>query len=77
MPILAIAVSDDEMAPHEAMLALLEHYPKAQIDRRVVDTLHMGYGSVGHMGFFRSKMRDPLWFPVLNWILKHRGRDQG
>lgn len=72
LPLLSVAISDDEQAPQAAILALLERYPKAQIDRRVVDVLHMGYGSVGHMGFFRSKTRDALWFPVLNWILRQR-----
>ena len=43
-------------------------------DVRVVDVQHTGYGTIGHMGFFRSKVRDALWFPVLNWLLKHRGR---
>ncbi len=75
LPILSIAVSDDELAPQATILALLEHYPKAQVERRIVDVPHMGYGSVGHMGFFRTKVRDSLWFPVLKWMMRHRGRE--
>lgn len=74
LPILSIGISDDEMAPQTTILPLLERYPKAQIERRIVDVQHMGYGSVGHMGFFRSKTRDALWFPVLAWMMRHRGR---
>lgn len=74
LPILSIAISDDDMAPQPAVLALLERYPHAHIERRVVDVQHTGYGTIGHMGFFRSKVRDALWFPVLNWLLRHRGR---
>lgn len=74
LPILSIGISDDDMAPQSTILPLLERYPRAQVERRIVDVLHMGYGSVGHMGFFRSKTRDALWFPVLNWMLRHRGR---
>lgn len=74
IPMMSISISDDEQAPAEAILALLEHFPAATIERRIVDVLHMGFGSVGHMGFFRTKTRDALWFPVLNWMMRHRGR---
>jgi predicted alpha/beta hydrolase len=75
IPMMSIAISDDEQAPADAVLALLAHFPAATIERRVVDVLHMGFGSVGHMGFFRSKTRDALWFPLLNWMMRHRGRE--
>lgn len=74
IPMMSIAISDDEQAPQDAILALLNHFPAATIERRVVDVLHMGFGSIGHMGFFRTKTRDALWFPVLNWMMRHRGR---
>jgi predicted alpha/beta hydrolase len=75
IPILSISISDDEQAPQGAILALLAHFPAAHIERRVVDVLHMGFGDIGHLGFFRSKTRDSLWFPVLSWVMRHRGRD--
>ena len=73
-PVLSILISDDEMAPAEAILPLLAHFTSAHVERRIVDTLHVGFGSIGHMGFFRSKTRDALWFPVLSWMLRQRGR---
>lgn len=76
MPMMVLAVSDDDQAPAAAVTALAERFPQAQIERRLVDALHMGFGSVGHMGFFRSKHRDALWFPVLNWIVRHRPAHQ-
>lgn len=74
-PVLSISISDDERAPPEAILPLLAKFTSAHVERRSVDTLHMGFGSIGHMGFFRSKTRDALWFPVLSWMLRHRGRE--
>lgn len=74
IPMMSISISDDEQAPAPAVSALLKRFPAAQIDRRVVDVLHMGYGSVGHMGFFRNKTRDALWFPVIKWMMANRGR---
>lgn len=71
-PMLVISISDDDQAPAPAVAALAERFAQAQIERRSVDALHMGFGTVGHMGFFRSKHRDALWFPVLNWIVRHR-----
>jgi predicted alpha/beta hydrolase len=74
-PVLSISISDDEQAPPEAILPLLNHFTGAHVERRIVDNLHVGFGSIGHMGFFRTKTRDALWFPVLNWMLRHRGRE--
>ena len=74
-PVLSIAISDDERAPPEAITPLLERFTSAHVERRLVDSRHVGFGSIGHLGFFRSKMRDALWFPVLSWMLRNRGRE--
>lgn len=74
IPMMSISISDDEQSPASTISALLKRFPAATIERRIVDVLHMGYGSVGHLGFFRNKTRDALWFPVLNWMMRHRGR---
>jgi predicted alpha/beta hydrolase len=72
MPMLTISVSDDELAPQPAVMALAERFTAANVERRIVDVMHMGYGRLGHMGFFRSKTRDALWFPLVHWILRQR-----
>ena len=74
-PVLSIAISDDERAPLDAILPLLARFTSAHVERRVVDAKHVGFGSIGHMGFFRTRMRDALWFPVLSWMLRHRARE--
>ncbi len=72
LPLLVVSVSDDEQAPPLAVDALLKRFPVAEVERRLIDVQRLGFGSVGHMGFFRSKTRDALWFPLLAWIARHR-----
>jgi predicted alpha/beta hydrolase len=72
LPMLVIGMSDDEQAPEPAVAALAQRFPQAEIERRLVDARQMGFGSVGHLGYFRAKHRDALWFPLLSWILRHR-----
>lgn len=72
IPLLTIAISDDEQAPAAAVAALAERFTAAQIESRTVDVPRLGVGSIGHLGYFRSKCRDALWFPLLDWIVQHR-----
>ena len=72
LPMLVIGISDDEQAPAAAIDALVQRFPAAEVERRVIDVQRMGFGKVGHMGFFRSKTRDALWFPLLTWITRTR-----
>ena len=74
LPLLVISVSDDEQAPAMAADALIKFFPQAEVERRVVDVQRLGFGSLGHMGFFRSKTRDALWFPLMAWMGRHRDR---
>jgi predicted alpha/beta hydrolase len=76
IPMLAVTISDDESAPAEVAEPLLERFPNARIERRRAETYRLGIGSIGHLGFFRSKCRDAMWYPVLEWILRHRGRGE-
>jgi predicted alpha/beta hydrolase len=68
LPVLALSFDDDNYAPPRALEALLVHYPAARIDRRHVSAREAG-GKLGHFGFFRPAMRDPLWTPTLDWLL--------
>lgn len=74
IPMLVLGFSDDLQAPPSAIDALAERFDSATIDRRQVSVRRLGLniGSVGHTGFFRSKMRDALWFMVVDWMQRHR-----
>lgn len=76
IPMLSVTISDDEQAPTEVAEPLLERFHSARIERRRAETYRLGIGSIGHVGFFRSKCRDAMWYPVLEWILRHRGRSE-
>lgn len=76
IPMLSVTISDDEQVPPEVAEPLLDRYFNAKVERRRADAYRLGIGSIGHAGFFRSKCRDAMWYPVLEWILRHRGRGE-
>lgn len=74
LPVLVLGFSDDHQATAPAIDALVQRFESAQVDRRHIDVerLGLGIGSLGHLGFFRSKSRDALWFMVLEWMTHQR-----
>lgn len=65
-PLLSFGFDDDGMVPEASFDKLLHAYSNAEITRRFVDT--RSTGSVGHMGFFKTKHKDSLWQETLNWL---------
>ena len=74
LPLLVLGFSDDPLAPVAAIDALVKRFEAAQVERRQikVERLSLGFESLGHLGFFRSKSRDALWFMVLEWMTHPR-----
>ena len=68
VPMLAITVSDDSMAPRQLTDALLNAYAGATIERRVVHPADAGATRLGHFGFFRSQTGLRLWPEVAEWL---------
>lgn len=62
-------VSDDWIAPERAARALLELYPSARREFRVVPTAELGLREVGHFGYFRERLRDRLWPAAVDWLI--------
>ena len=62
-PLLALSFEGDNYAPPRAVEALLREYAPARIERR-----HIEDRSIGHFGFFRRGLGEPLWDGVLDWI---------
>lgn len=60
-PLLALSVSDDELMTRRGIEQLVGLYANAP--RRIVDIRPADYGlrRIGHFGFFRPEMREPLW----------------
>ena len=67
-PILAYSFDDDTYAPEAAIEHLLSQYPKAKIERRRIRASELGAGKIGHLGFFKEKMRQTLWKQTTEWL---------
>lgn len=67
-PILAYSFDDDAYSPKAAVEHLLSQYPKAGIERRRIRAAELGAGKIGHLGFFKEKMRQTLWKQTTEWL---------
>lgn len=65
-PVLSYCFADDSYATPAAVDALLHHYPRARIDRRVVPKA--AHGVIGHFGYFRDQHKDSLWRETIHWL---------
>lgn len=66
LPALVHSFDDDGYAPAAAIDGLLREYSGLTFTRRQWTDRSR---PVGHMGFFREAMREPLWQPTLDWLL--------
>lgn len=71
MPVLAYSFTDDAFAPLPSVTALLRVYEQAAITHHHLAPDALGRSSVGHFGFFREALRDPLWRETADWLM-HR-----
>lgn len=69
-PLRAYAIGDDPFAPARAVRALLELYPGAKSEMRIVHPREVGEQRIGHFGFFRERFRDSLWREAADWLEK-------
>ena len=69
-PLLACIFDDDIYAPEKSVKALLDMLPGTDIEIKKINGLSSGFGRIGHLGFFKEKMRDRLWPETLSWLLK-------
>ena len=60
--------TDDSFGPAGAVQALLDRLPAAQVDHRRIDPRELGKGPIGHFGFFRPRVREPLWGEALEFL---------
>jgi predicted alpha/beta hydrolase len=69
MPILSLGMTDDVWGTPRAVQALMKYYVNADIEERWLSPQDAG-GSIGHLGFFRSRFRETLWPDVVDWIVR-------
>ncbi|MES2306280.1 MAG: alpha/beta fold hydrolase [Gemmatimonadota bacterium] len=61
LPVMAYSFSDDWIAPHRAVDALLGRYPSARKTHWHLTPRHLGTEAIGHFGFFREGVTPKLW----------------
>lgn len=69
VPVLALGVSDDELAPESNIDLLLAQYKLAKIER-VMFEIDPKMGTCGHLGFFKEAHGILFWSDVRSWISK-------
>lgn len=67
-PVRWLSFTDDPIAPHGAVEALLPYYPKAAIERRHLSPAALGTERMGHFGFFRKSMPRQPWDEIADWL---------
>lgn len=68
VPITALSMQDDEMMTLRGTRALFDLYSNAEVEVQRVRPKELGLRSIGHFGFFRSKMEPSLWPMVPAWM---------
>lgn len=67
---LMISFSDDELAPHRAVLDLKGFYKNLKFDHWHFQPEDVLQKKVGHFGFFKKRMEPALWRETVSWIYK-------
>ena len=67
-PVLAFSFDDDDFGPRAAVDALLRQLRAASIDHRHLSPGALGQKRVGHFGFFRPALEEPLWADTLRFV---------
>lgn len=72
IPILGISFTDDEFARENQFDEFYKHLESASLTKVHVDPSSVGFKSIRHLGFFRSKHKEPLWHWVGDWLFHNK-----
>lgn len=67
-PIMSYSFDDDRFAPKAAVDFMAHCYANAPLTRRHLRPRDVGVQSVGHFGFFRTTLKEPLWRETSLWL---------
>lgn len=67
-PVHCVSFEDDEMLTAANTEALLGFYANAPREHLRIDPRGTAAGRVGHLGFFRERLRDTLWRDAVGWL---------
>ena len=71
-PILAIAVSDDELGTVPAVRRTLNYYTGAQSILVSLHPIDLGRDRTGHFGLFHDSYKESFWVDTLSWLREGR-----
>ena len=66
--VLAVNSLDDRWAPPPSAAAFLAGYSGAEVTLRSVAPVDLGVPAIGHLGYFRTGVAEPLWQHLLEWL---------
>lgn len=69
-PIRAYSFADDPFAPKQAVDELLGYYANAPREHCHLHPADRGLASIGHLGFYRERMRQTLWAETADWLFE-------
>ncbi|HEX7817492.1 serine aminopeptidase domain-containing protein [Dyella sp.] len=67
-PILAVAMSDDELGTVAALRRTLRYYVNAPRTGVLLTPGDLGFNTVGHFGLFHARHADGFWRATLRWL---------
>jgi predicted alpha/beta hydrolase len=69
-PLRCVQISDDPWGTEAAVDHMTQNFT-GSVDRSIwrVTPAKVGVARIGHFGFFRTEMREPLWRPAADWLL--------
>ena len=67
-PILAVAVSDDELGTIPAIRRALEYYSGAAAAEVLLSPRDLDAQSIGHFGLFQSRHASGFWLDTVLWL---------
>ncbi len=70
--ILAIGISDDEIASPQAIDRTLEYYTSAEKTHVLLTPHDFGEEAIGHFGLFHERHRPGFWTKSINWLVREQ-----
>jgi predicted alpha/beta hydrolase len=69
IPALVVSVEDDAFATAAGTSRLLAHFPRLAVERMLIRPSELGLDRIGHFGFFRPRVHEILWPPILAYLV--------
>lgn len=76
-PVLVVGLDDDPWAAPSQIGLLTGALVNAPVEVRRYAPADVGVEAIGHLGFFRDRLRSSLWPELLEWAREHTGTATG